>query len=126
MPDLSSHAGMNMPVHVIQVRQPGPVFFVSAASHGDELNGVDIIMRWLATKVISTPKGTLATVPHFCVPVPLNVAVRDGSLRGTASDMGFLFSCTKQAKRHATMIRPSAQALNALSMWVVEFESRPA
>ena len=169
MPDLSSHAGMNMPVHVIHGRQPGPVLFVSAAIHGDELNGVEIIRRLLATKAISTLKGTLIAVPvvnpygliqvsrylpdrrdlnrafpgsdngslaarlarlfmteivsvsthgidlhtgsghrtnlpqiranlddpetdrlarRFGVPVLLNAAVRDGSLRGSASDMG--------------------------------------
>lgn len=63
MPDLSSHTGINMPVHVVHGRQHGPVLFVSAAIHGDELNGVEIIRRLLATRAISTLKGTLIAVP---------------------------------------------------------------
>ena len=38
---------MSLPVHIIHGRQGGPVLFISAAVHGDELNGVEIIRRLL-------------------------------------------------------------------------------
>ncbi|MAS09065.1 MAG: succinylglutamate desuccinylase, partial [Salinisphaera sp.] len=38
--DLYTHAKLTMPVNVIRGKRSGPVLFVSAAVHGDELNGV--------------------------------------------------------------------------------------
>ena len=52
-----------MPVKVICGRRAGPVLFVSAAIHGDELNGVEIIRRLLKRKVLSGLFGTLIAVP---------------------------------------------------------------
>jgi predicted deacylase len=39
------------------------VLFVSAAIHGDELNGVEIIRRLLTRKIIRSIRGTLIAVP---------------------------------------------------------------
>ena len=44
---LYTHAPLTMPVHVIRGRKAGPRLFVSAAIHGDEINGVEIIRRLL-------------------------------------------------------------------------------
>jgi predicted deacylase len=63
MPKLNSHSQLGMPVHIIHGRKPGPVLFLSAAIHGDELNGIDIIRRVLAAKVLSRLRGTLIAVP---------------------------------------------------------------
>ena len=52
-----------MPVHVVCGRRDGPTLFVSAAIHGDELNGVEIIRRLLKRKVLSSMRGTLLAVP---------------------------------------------------------------
>jgi predicted deacylase len=52
-----------MPVHVINGRRDGPVLFVSAAIHGDEINGVEIIRRLLNTRQIKKLKGALIAVP---------------------------------------------------------------
>jgi hypothetical protein len=46
---LSNHAPVALPVHVLHGSRPGPTMFVSAAIHGDELNGVEIIRRLLRT-----------------------------------------------------------------------------
>ena len=35
----------SIPVHVVRGKQNGPTMFVSAAIHGDELNGIEIIRR---------------------------------------------------------------------------------
>ena len=63
LPNLSSQAHMNMRVHVLHGKKPGPVLFVSAAIHGDELNGIEIIRSVLAKHLVSTVKGTLIAVP---------------------------------------------------------------
>ena len=54
---------MRMTVHVIHSRKPGPTLFVSAAIHGDEINGVEIIRRLLRQKQLSRMSGTLIAVP---------------------------------------------------------------
>ncbi len=42
---LSNHTPVTLPVHVLHGPRPGPTMFLSAAVHGDELNGVEIIRR---------------------------------------------------------------------------------
>lgn len=63
LPSLYTHSQVMMPVHVIHGRRPGPRLFVSAAIHGDEINGIEIIRRLLHTKVLKSLKGTLIAVP---------------------------------------------------------------
>ncbi|MBT4921511.1 MAG: succinylglutamate desuccinylase/aspartoacylase family protein [Rickettsiales bacterium] len=54
---------MYMPVEVIRGKKPGPTLFVSAAIHGDEINGVEVARRLLGIKLINSIKGTLIVVP---------------------------------------------------------------
>lgn len=61
--DLYTGTSLAMPVHVVCGRREGPVLFVSAAIHGDELNGVEIIRRLLKRKALSSIRGTLLAVP---------------------------------------------------------------
>jgi predicted deacylase len=61
--DLYTSTSVGMPVQVISGRKAGPVLFVSAAIHGDELNGVEIIRRLLKRKVTRSIRGTLIAVP---------------------------------------------------------------
>jgi predicted deacylase len=60
---LYTHAPMSIPVHVISGKHPGPRLFVSAAIHGDEINGVEIIRRLLKLPALKRLKGTLIAVP---------------------------------------------------------------
>ena len=60
---LYTHSELTMPVQVWCGKQAGPVLFISAAIHGDELNGVEIIRRLLKVKALRNLKGTLITVP---------------------------------------------------------------
>lgn len=60
---LYTHSELTMPVQVWCGKQAGPVLFISAAIHGDELNGVEIIRRLLKVKALQRLKGTLITVP---------------------------------------------------------------
>ncbi len=61
--DLYTSTSLHMPVQVICGRKPGPVLFVSAAVHGDELNGVEIIRRLLKRRALKSIRGTLLAVP---------------------------------------------------------------
>lgn len=63
LPKLNSHTFLSMPVHVVHGKKEGPCLFVAAAIHGDELNGVEIIRRLLATKSLPRLAGTLIAVP---------------------------------------------------------------
>ena len=63
LPSFYTHSSVNMPVHVVHGRQAGPVLLVSAAVHGDEINGVEIIRRLLAHKAVGRIKGTLIVIP---------------------------------------------------------------
>ncbi|MES1938380.1 succinylglutamate desuccinylase/aspartoacylase family protein [Salinisphaera hydrothermalis] len=61
--DLYTHAKLTMPVNVIRGRKAGPTLFISAAVHGDELNGVEIIRRVLRLRELKQLRGTLIVVP---------------------------------------------------------------
>ena len=54
---------LTMPVHVIRGHRDGPTLFVSAAVHGDELNGVEIVRRLLKSSRLRSMRGTLLAVP---------------------------------------------------------------
>jgi predicted deacylase len=54
---------LSLPVIVINGRKTGPKLWLSAAIHGDELNGVEIIRQVLAQIQPQLLSGTLITVP---------------------------------------------------------------
>lgn len=60
---LSDHTPVAMSVHVVHGRRPGPTMFVSAAVHGDEVIGVEIVRRLLRSKSLKNMKGTLLAIP---------------------------------------------------------------
>ncbi|NNE24328.1 MAG: succinylglutamate desuccinylase [Rhizobiales bacterium] len=60
---LSDHTPVNLSVHVVHGRRPGPTMFVSAAIHGDEIIGVEIVRRLLNTPQLARLRGTLLAVP---------------------------------------------------------------
>ena len=60
---LYTQTPLNVSVHVVNGKSPGPVLLVSAAIHGDELNGVEIIRRLLSSRSLRYLRGTLIAVP---------------------------------------------------------------
>ncbi|MDX1454478.1 MAG: succinylglutamate desuccinylase/aspartoacylase family protein [Gammaproteobacteria bacterium] len=67
---LSTHytnAPVEVPFRVINGRQAGPTLFISAAVHGDELNGIEIIRRLMATPALRRMKGALLAAPMLNV-----------------------------------------------------------
>lgn len=60
---LYTHNPITLPVQVLHGRRDGSRLFVSAAIHGDELNGVEIIRRLLKVITAGKLRGTLIAVP---------------------------------------------------------------
>lgn len=60
---LYTHTELNIGAHVIHGRKPGPTLLVTAALHGDEINGVEICRRLLKMPRLNQLKGTLIVVP---------------------------------------------------------------
>jgi len=60
---LADHTNMMLRLQVIHGKKPGPTLFVSAAIHGDEIIGVEIIRRVARMKTLSRIKGTLILIP---------------------------------------------------------------
>ncbi|MYM65087.1 succinylglutamate desuccinylase/aspartoacylase family protein [Pseudomaricurvus sp. HS19] len=69
---LYTDTDVSIPVHVIHGKKPGPKVFVSAAVHGDELNGIEIISRLIHSRSLSISSGTLILVPMVNVYGVLN------------------------------------------------------
>jgi predicted deacylase len=60
---LYTDADVSLPVHIIRAKNPGPTIFLSAAVHGDELNGIEIIRRLIHEKKLKITRGTVIAVP---------------------------------------------------------------
>lgn len=63
VPLLYTHTPVTMPVHIVRGKRDGPHLFVCAALHGDELNGVEIVRRLLASPGLKRLRGTLLAIP---------------------------------------------------------------
>lgn len=72
MPPLYTATNMSIPVYVTRGKRPGPTMFVSAAIHGDELNGIEIVGRLIRSRAIERLRGTLIAVPMVNVYGVLN------------------------------------------------------
>jgi hypothetical protein len=54
---------LSISVQVVRGKLPGPTLFISAAIHGDEINGVEIIRRLLQHKSLKHLRGTILAIP---------------------------------------------------------------
>ena len=61
--NLYTHTPVHLPVRVLHGKRDGPVLWVSAALHGDEINGVEIVRRVLRHTSMKRLSGTLIAVP---------------------------------------------------------------
>lgn len=60
---LVTNDNLAMSVNVLVGRRPGPTLLVSAAIHGDEINGVEIIRRLLRHPALAQLRGNLLAIP---------------------------------------------------------------
>lgn len=63
LPDLYNLTPIHLPVHVICGKTQGPTLFVTAAIHGDEINGIEIIRRLLKKSGLRKMAGNLIAIP---------------------------------------------------------------
>ncbi|MFO0998580.1 MAG: succinylglutamate desuccinylase/aspartoacylase family protein [Alphaproteobacteria bacterium] len=54
---------VELPVIVLRGSKPGPVFVTSAAVHGDEINGIEIVTRFAGALNLRRLKGTVIVLP---------------------------------------------------------------
>lgn len=60
---LYTHDDLSISVQVVNGKRAGPTLFVTAAIHGDEINGVEVIRRLLKHRAINGLRGTLLAIP---------------------------------------------------------------
>ncbi|MGB3247501.1 MAG: succinylglutamate desuccinylase/aspartoacylase family protein [Sulfitobacter sp.] len=60
---LPDHTPVNLALSVHHGKRSGPTMFVSAAVHGDEVIGVEIVRRLLRAPQLASLRGTLLVVP---------------------------------------------------------------
>lgn len=63
LPNLYTQNPVFMPIHVVNGRKSGPRLLITAAIHGDEINGVEIIRRVLRHTALRGLRGTLVAAP---------------------------------------------------------------
>ncbi len=60
---LYTHTELSITVKALRGKRDGPTLFVSAAIHGDEINGVEIVRRLLEHRALGSLRGTLLAIP---------------------------------------------------------------
>lgn len=58
-----THDDLSISAQVVRGRRAGPTLFISAAIHGDEINGVEVIRRVLQHRSLGKLRGTLIAIP---------------------------------------------------------------
>ncbi len=60
---LPTYTDIDIPIYISRGAKPGPVLLLTAAIHGDEVNGVEIIRRIRENNIIEPLKGTVIAIP---------------------------------------------------------------
>lgn len=63
MPKLYDWTPISLPIHVINGPEEGPTLCITAAVHGDEINGVEILRRLLKKKGLKRIHGNIIAIP---------------------------------------------------------------
>ncbi len=65
LPIGESYSGLsvNIPIHIRRAEEDGPVVFITAALHGDEINGTGAIRQLIQAPDIDLKRGSLILVP---------------------------------------------------------------
>lgn len=63
LPSLYEMTSINLPVHIVCGKKQGPTLLVTAAIHGDEINGVEIVRRLLKKRGLRKMCGNLIAIP---------------------------------------------------------------
>lgn len=60
---LPTYTSIDLPVRILRGEEEGPVLLLSGGLHGDEINGIEIIRRMLAKKLLKPAAGTVIAIP---------------------------------------------------------------
>lgn len=60
---LPTYTNIDLPVRVIRAKKPGPVVLLTGGLHGDEINGIEIVRRLLANKMLQLQMGSVIAIP---------------------------------------------------------------
>jgi predicted deacylase len=60
---LPSHTLIDMPVFIYKGKSQGPTLLLTAGIHGDEINGIAILRRLIAQKLLHPEAGTVIAIP---------------------------------------------------------------
>ncbi len=61
---LPTKTAVQIPVSVFRSKEEGPVLFLQAGMHGDEINGIEIIRKLITRSDVTNPiKGTIIAIP---------------------------------------------------------------
>lgn len=66
--ETAAHAPVRIPVVAVQGRRPGPTLWVQAGLHGDEVDGVVAVLRWLESATPAELCGAVIAVPVLNMP----------------------------------------------------------
>ncbi len=58
-----SGVSLELPIVVRRAAEPGPTVFISAAVHGDEINGTGVVQRLVVDPPFTLKRGTLLLIP---------------------------------------------------------------
>ena len=62
--ELHTKSSIQIPVHVIRSKKPGPTILFSAGLHGEETNGIEIIRKLVGREEVQNLKcGTIIAIP---------------------------------------------------------------
>ena len=61
--DLPSHTRVDIPIYIFRGKTDGPVLLLMGGMHGDEVNGIEIVRRMIARKIIIPLKGSVIAIP---------------------------------------------------------------
>ena len=98
-----------VPVIVERAKEDGPTVLLMAGLHGDEINGVEIIRRFLRKKLHKPTKGTIICLPVFNIFGFLNLQreLPDRSFPGSSNGSlasQFAFHFMKELAPHCDYI----------------------
>jgi len=60
---LPTYTPIDLPVHILRSRVRGPVLLLTGGLHGDEINGIEIVRRMIANRLVQPEKGTVIALP---------------------------------------------------------------
>jgi predicted deacylase len=63
MAKLYTTTKIEIPIIIERAKKPGPTILITAAIHGDEINGVEIVRQLIARKINKPKKGTIICIP---------------------------------------------------------------